>query len=39
VNTVIANYAVIASESKQSIAPQKERMDCFDSLAMTGEAT
>src|SRR5712691_8204023 len=27
--------AVIASEAKQSIAPRKERMDCFASLAMT----
>jgi hypothetical protein len=24
-----AFFAVIASEAKQSIAPQKERMDCF----------
>src|SRR5712675_2331327 len=27
--------AVIASEAKQSIAPQQERMDCFAALAMT----
>jgi len=27
--------SVIASAAKQSIAPQKERMDCFASLAMT----
>src|SRR6266702_4399475 len=27
--------AVIASEAKQSIAPRKERMDCFAALAMT----
>src|SRR5229473_1037138 len=27
--------AVIASEAKQSIAPRKERMDCFAPLAMT----
>src|SRR5437016_1809688 len=26
---------VIASEAKQSIVPQKGRMDCFASLAMT----
>jgi hypothetical protein len=37
--TVIVSYAVIASEAKQSIAPGKERMDCFASLAMTCEAT
>jgi hypothetical protein len=27
--------SVIASEAKQSIAPPKESMDCFASLAMT----
>jgi len=27
--------AVIASAAKQSIAPRKERMDCFAALAMT----
>src|SRR6478736_4056015 len=27
--------SVIASAAKQSIAPQKERMDCFAALAMT----
>jgi len=27
--------AVIASEAKQSIAPRKEKMDCFAALAMT----
>jgi hypothetical protein len=26
---------VIASAAKQSIVPQKERMDCFAALAMT----
>jgi len=30
--------AVIASAAKQSIAPRKERMDCFAALAMTGSA-
>ena len=29
---------VIASEAKQSIAPQKERTDCFAALAMTPRA-
>ena len=29
--------AVIASEAKQSIAPRKERMDCFAALAMTSK--
>src|SRR5216684_4018319 len=28
---------VIASGAKQSISPRKERMDCFASLAMTGD--
>jgi hypothetical protein len=28
---------VIASAAKQSIVPQKERMDCFAALAMTGD--
>src|SRR5882724_13086716 len=28
---------VIASAAKQSIAPHKERMDCFAALAMTAE--
>jgi hypothetical protein len=28
---------VIASEAKQSIERQKERMDCFAALAMTTE--
>ncbi len=27
---------VIASEAKQSMAPQKRNMDCFASLAMMG---
>jgi len=31
--------AVIASEAKQSIAPHKERMDCFAALAMTSKHT
>src|SRR5229473_1759321 len=31
--------AVIASEAKQSIAPRKERMDCFAALAMTSKHT
>jgi hypothetical protein len=30
-------FSVIASEAKQSISSQKERMDCFASLAMTAE--
>jgi hypothetical protein len=33
--TVKLRLFVIASEAKQSIAPRKERMDCFASLAMT----
>jgi len=31
--------AVIASAVKQSIAPRKERMDCFAALAMTSKRT
>ena len=29
------NYTVIASAAKQSIVPQRGRLDCFASLAMT----
>jgi hypothetical protein len=31
----VSAFAVIASEAKQSMRQQKERMDCFAALAMT----
>jgi hypothetical protein len=30
---MVVSLPVIASEAKQSIAPQKERMDCFVAVA------